>query len=71
MLIVKSRINNKDFKKDKKNIKRSNKSRSNYYSIIANKIWRDKNNYDLCIDSSIGNDNVVKIICTYVKNNKL
>lgn len=28
----------------------------------------DKNNYDLCIDAKIGNENVVKIICNYVKN---
>lgn len=46
----------------------SNKLRSNYYSVISNKTWGDKNNYDLCIDSKIGNENVVKIICDYVKN---
>lgn len=28
----------------------------------------DKNNYDWCIDAKIGNENVVKIICNYVKN---
>lgn len=54
----------------KKYILNSNKSRANYYSIIANKTWGDKNNYDLCLDSSIGNENVVKIICTYVENKK-
>lgn len=58
---------NDDEKSAKKHIINSNKSRANYYSIIANKIWGDKNNYDLCIDSSIGNNNVVKIICAYVK----
>lgn len=52
----------------KKHIIDSNKSRSNYYSIIANKTWGDKNNYDLCLDSKIGNENVVKIICTYIKS---
>lgn len=52
----------------KKHILSSNKSRSNYYSIIANQTWGDKNNYDLCIDSKIGNENVVKIICDYIKN---
>lgn len=46
----------------------SDKSRSNYYSAIANSTWGDKNNYDLCIDAKIGNENVVKIICDYVKN---
>lgn len=57
-------------KQAKKHIVDSNKLRSNYYSVIANQTWGDKNNYDLCIDSSIGNDNVVDIICTYVRNKK-
>ena len=55
-------------KQAKNNIINSDKSRSNYYSAIANKTWGDKNNYDLCIDAKIGNENVVKIICDYVKN---
>lgn len=55
-------------KQAKSHILNSNKLRSNYYSVISNKIWGDKNNYDLCIDSKIGNENVVKIICDYVKN---
>ena len=55
-------------KEAKDHIQTSDKSRSKYYSAIANKIWGDKNNYDLCIDAKIGNDQVVKIICDYVKN---
>ena len=55
-------------KQAKNHILNSDKARSNYYSAIANKVWGDKNNYDLCIDAKIGNDNVVKIICDYVKN---
>lgn len=63
--------NYKDTKKDaKKHILESNKSRANYYSIIANQTWGDKSNYDLCLDSQIGNENVVKIICTYIENKK-
>ena len=58
-----------DTKKDaKSHILKSDKSRASYYSAIANKTWGDKNNYDLCIDAKIGNENVVKIICDYVKN---
>ena len=58
-----------DNKKQAENhIKSSDKARSNYYSAIANKTWGDKNNYDLCIDARIGNENVVKIICDYIKN---
>ena len=56
-----------DEKQAKMHILNSDESRSNYYSAIANKVWGDKNNYDLCIDAKIGNENVVKIICDYVK----
>lgn len=52
----------------KKYIMSSDRTRSNYYSAIANGVWGDKNNYDLCIDARIGNENVVKIICDYVNN---
>ena len=67
---IKNVMNNYgDTKKEaKNNIINSDKSRSNYYSAIANRTWGDKNNYDLCIDAKIGNENVVKIICDYVKN---
>lgn len=57
---------NDNSKDAKKHILNSNELRANYYSIIANKTWGDKNNYDLCIDSSIGNDRAAKIICAYV-----
>ena len=57
-----------DEKQAKNHILDSDKSRSNYYSAISNRTWGDKNNYDLCIDAKIGNENVVKIICDYVKN---
>lgn len=55
-------------KEAKSHIQTSDKSRSKYYSAIANRIWGDKNNYDLCIDAKIGNGQVVKIICDYVRN---
>ena len=55
-------------KQAKSHILNSDKARSNYYSAISNRIWGDKNNYDLCIDAKIGNENVVRIICDYVKN---
>lgn len=61
--------NYKDTEKDaKKHILDSNKSRANYYSIIANQTWGDKANYDLCLDSQIGNESVVKIICSYIRS---
>ena len=55
-------------KEAKCHIQTSDKSRSKYYSAIANRTWGDKNNYDLCIDVKIGNEQVVKIICDYVRN---
>lgn len=55
-------------KEAKKHIIASDKSRAAYYGVIANKVWGDKNNYDLCIDARIGNENVVKIMCNYIKN---
>ncbi|MGN1000914.1 MAG: cytidylate kinase family protein [Bacilli bacterium] len=59
---------NDNEKEARKNILNSNKARADYYSIIANQSWGDKSNYDLCIDSQIGNENVVKIICAYINN---
>lgn len=56
-------------KQAKKHIIESDKSRAAHYSAIANSTWGDKNNYDLCIDAKIGNENVVKIICDYINNN--
>ena len=55
-------------KEARSHIQSSDKSRSKYYSAIANRTWGDKNNYDLCVDAKIGNEQVVKIICDYVKN---
>ena len=54
--------------KAKKHILNSDKSRAIYYGMIANQIWGDKKNYDLCIDAKIGNENVVELICNYIKN---
>ncbi len=31
------------------------------------KKWGDKENYDICLDCSIGNEKVVNIICEYAK----
>jgi cytidylate kinase len=55
----------------KKNISKSDKNRASYYKLISNKTFGDINNYDLCIDSSIGVEKTVEIICNYVKNRKL
>lgn len=57
-------------KQARNHILASDKARANYYSAIANRNWGDKDNYDLCIDAKIGNENVVKLICDYVKSKK-
>lgn len=54
-----------------KQIKKSDSSRSNYYSVITNKVWGDKSNYDLCIDSQIGNESAAKIIYEFVKKKQI
>ena len=52
-------------------MKHSDNARSAYYRNITGKRWGDVHNYDLCIDSSIGEDKVVEIICDYIKNKSL
>lgn len=54
----------------KKNIIRSDKNRASYYKLVSNNTFGDVNNYDLCIDSSIGVDKTAKIICDFIKNKK-
>ncbi len=58
---------NDTYNEAKKHINKSDKSRATYYEVIANKKWGDKENYDICLDCSIGNEKVVNIICDYVK----
>lgn len=54
----------------KKYINKSDQSRKNYYEVISNQTWGDKENYDLCLDCKLGNDTVKEIICNYVKSLK-
>jgi len=57
----------KDKKSDaKKNIKKSDKNRSSYYKAISGKEWGKAENYDLCIDSSIGVEETAKVIINYL-----
>lgn len=50
-----------------KNIKKSDKARSEYFKTISGLDWDDLSNYDLCIDSSIGSEETAKVICDYIK----
>ena len=51
----------------RKNIEKSDKNRSSYYKMISGKNWGESQNYDLCIDSSIGKEKTAEIICNYIK----
>ena len=57
------------YKEAKKHVLDSDKSRSAYYEVITNQTWGEKENYDLCINCKIGNENVINTICEYIKNN--
>ena len=57
---------NDDEKDAIKNIEKSDKNRASYYKIISGKTWGDINNYNLCIDSSIGKEETADIICEYI-----
>lgn len=61
---------NDSYEEAKKYIKRSDEKRAAYYNNISNLTWGDKDNYDLLIDSSIGINETVDLIYTYINNLK-
>ena len=46
---------------------RSDESRANYYRNTSGNEWRRMDNYDLCLDSSIGKEAAAKMIVDYIK----
>ncbi len=54
----------------KKNINKSDKNRASYYNMISSCTFGDVNNYDLCIDSSIGTEKTAEVICNFIANKK-
>lgn len=52
----------------RKSIKRSDANRASYYKAISGFEWGRRENYDLCVDSSIGNEATARIIADYAKN---
>ena len=52
----------------RKSIKKSDANSASYYSAISGLEWGRRENYDLCLDSSIGNEATAKIIAEYAKN---
>lgn len=53
-----------------KNVDKSDKTRSNYYKTISGLEWGNSENYDLCINSSIGKQETADIICEYINRRK-
>lgn len=52
----------------RKAIKRSDTNRASYYKMISGLEWGKRENYDLCLDSSIGNEATAKLIVEYAKS---
>ena len=52
----------------KKNVRRSDEARASYYKNISERVWGDRRNYELMINSSIGIDASVDTICTYLQS---
>ena len=53
-----------------KNIAKSDKNRAGYYKIVSGEKWGSVNNYDLCIDSSIGVEKTAEAIVDYINKVK-
>ena len=52
----------------KKSIARSDAARAAYYKSISREEWGKAQQYDLCIDSSIGAEATCDVICDYMKS---
>lgn len=52
----------------KRNINKSDRNRASYYEMISSSKFGDVNNYDLCINSSIGAEATAEVICNFIKN---
>ncbi len=52
------------------NILKSDKNRARFYNETTGQAWGAKENYDLCINSSIGVEETVNLIYNYLSNRK-
>ena len=65
----KAEFENLTTQKAKKKIEKIDKERANYYNHYTSQVWGDKNNYDLCIDTSkVGINETIDLIESYVNN---
>ncbi len=51
----------------RKHIRRSDEARASYYKSISGKVWGDRHNYDVIVNSSVGLEEAADIICSHVK----
>lgn len=51
----------------RKNIEHSDAARANYYRSVTGLLWAHSDNYDLCIDSSIGEQSCAEMILAYLE----
>ncbi|MCD8040411.1 MAG: MATE family efflux transporter [Clostridia bacterium] len=51
----------------RKHMEQSDASRKKYYHFLSGQNWGDKNNYDLCVDSSVGAEETAELIASYVR----
>ena len=51
----------------KKSIKKSDHNRAKYYKMVSGQEWGKRENYDLVVDSSIGNEAAARVIAEYAK----
>ncbi len=56
--------------KAQKHIANSDKNQASYYEMISGHEWGQAQNYNLCIDSSIGKEKTAEIICDYINKIK-
>ncbi len=50
----------------RRHIVSSDQTRATYYSLIADKVWGDKDNYDLCINCEMGDAKVIELLKAYM-----
>lgn len=61
------KIHNVPENKAESTVKKTDKTRANYYNFYSNQKWGAVENYDLCINTStISRENATKIVCNIV-----
>ena len=64
----KIKFENLDVATAEKKIKQVDKQRAEYYKHFTSQIWGDRNNYDLCIDTSkLGVVQTIDILENYIR----